>query len=173
MAESMWGDVKKLSDLLYRQTREQKDILLLKLRLASFSSKRDTAFARLGGLVYKPLKDGKDNIAEDKEVRASLDELVQIEKDVAKTEKELKELRSLTADQRSELGRELGKTWEKTKTAIAPKASPESDSRKSKGKTKSGGPGEPVKEKKQAKPKTAAGKNPKESGKVSKESEKA
>ena len=168
MVESMWDDVKKLSDLLYHQTKEQKDILLLKLRLASFSSKRDSALARLGGLVYKPLKDGK-NIAEDKEINDALNELIQIDKDITETEKELKELRAATAEKRGELGNELGKTWEKTKTAITPKAEPGDGTKKTD--SKSDTPAEPPKKAKKSKAKSSTAKTAKEQKKGSKESD--
>lgn len=170
MVESMWGDVKKLSDLLYRQTREQKDILLLKLRLASYASKRDSAFAHLGGLVYKPLKEGKSNIAEDKEIRAAMEELQQIEKDIAKGEKELDELRKATADERVELGEEIGKTWDKTKSAISSQMpAGKSDSPTADGPAPPEKEGGPKKAKKPAKPKTAAKKSVKAEKKESKE----
>lgn len=181
MAESMWNDVKKLSDLLYHQTKEQKDILLLKLRMASYSSKRESAFARLGGLVYKPLKDGKNNIAEDKEINSALNELVQIEKDIKKTEKELDELRVKTADNRSELGEELGKTWEKTKTAVTAKtetggASGASgaggETKKTKSKTTAPGSAEePEKKAKKPKAKSSSAQSAKDRKKGSKESD--
>ena len=166
----MWDDVKKLSDLLYRQTREQKDILLLKLRLASYTSKRDTAFARLGGFVYKPLRDGKSDIADTKEVRASLAELQQIEKDIAKGEKELEELRAATANERVELGQEIGKTWDKTKSAISSQMpAGKSDSPKAKEQAASEKEGGPKKAKKPAKPRTAAKKSVKAEKNGSKE----
>ena len=172
MAESMWDDVKKLSDLLYHQTREQKDILLLKLRLASFSSKRESALSRLGGLVYKPLKDGKSDIAEDKDVSGAINELIQIDKDVALTEKELAELRAQTADKRSELGSELGKTWEKTKTAITPKAETGNDTNKTKSKSDtSAATAEPEKKAKKSRAKSSAAKTAKDGKKGSKESD--
>ncbi|MFQ5431117.1 MAG: hypothetical protein ACE5EN_01265 [Nitrospinota bacterium] len=169
MAESMWDDVKKLSDLLYNQTKEQKDILLLKLRMASYSSKRESAFARLGGLVFKPLKDGKHDIAEDKEIKSALNELIQIEKDIKQTEKELDKLRAQTAGNRSELGDELGKTWEKTKTAITPKSEPDDEVKKTKSQTAP--PVEPAKKAKKSRAKSSSAKSAKESKKGSKESD--
>jgi len=173
MAESMWDDVKKLSDLLYHQTKEQKDILLLKLRMASFSSKRETAFSKLGSLVYKPLKEGKENIAEDKEISSALNELIQIEKDISLAEKELEELRVKTAGKRNELGEELGKTWQKTKTAITPQTGPGDETKKNKSKTKAGSTSEPEEKTVKSKTKSSAEKTAKDTGKGSQESDKS
>lgn len=173
MAETMWDDVKKLSDLLYTQTKEQKDILLLKLRLASFSSKRETAFARMGSLVYKPLKDGKKEIAENREIRNSLNELIDIEKDIAKTEKELEELRSVSADKRTELGDKLGKTWEKTKKAVKAQVKPSDEPVKTKSKAKAGSTAASEKTAKRSKPKSGGGKTVKDKKKGSAESDKS
>lgn len=172
MAESMWDDVKKLGDLVYNQTKEQKDILLLKLRMASFSSKRETAFGKLGSLVYKPLKDGKENITQDKKVTAALSDLTQIEEDIALTEKELEELRVKTADQRSELGDELGKTWEKTKSAITPKDEPGGGTKTTKSKTDAES-ASPAKKAKKSRAKSSSAKTAKDRKKGPKESDKS
>lgn len=116
----MWDDVKKLSGLLYRQTGEQKDILLIKLRIASYSGKRDSALARLGGLAYKNIKNGKTDIGDDKEISAEVDKLDEIEGEVKKANKELEDLRVKTSDERGEIASELGKAWKKTKSGVSP-----------------------------------------------------
>lgn len=117
----MWDDVRKLSGLLYRQTSEQKDILLLKLRIASYSGKRDSALARLGGLAYKTIKSGKTDISDDKNIQAEMEKLDDVDKEIKKANKKLEELRAQTAEERGEIASEIGKTWNKTKSrASAP-----------------------------------------------------
>jgi len=115
----MWDDVKKLSGLLYRQTGEQKDILLLKLRITSYSGKRDSALARLGGLAYKTIKSGKTDIGDDKEIRAEMEKLDDIDEEIKKANKKLEELRVKTADERGEIAGEVGKAWKKTKNRVS------------------------------------------------------
>lgn len=117
--KTMWDDVKKLSDLLYRQTGEQKDILLLKLRIASYSGKRDSALARLGGLAYKTIKSGKTDIGDDKDIQAEIKKLEEIDGEVKKANKKLEDLRVKTSDERGEIASEIGKAWNKTKTRVS------------------------------------------------------
>ncbi|GMT42237.1 MAG: hypothetical protein IEMM0002_0648 [bacterium] len=115
----MWNDVKKLGGLLYNQTWEQKDILLLKLRIVSYSNKRESAQARLGGFVYNVLKSGKTGIDDDKDIQAEVENLDGIGKEIEEANKKIEELRVKTAGERGEISEEIGKAWEKTKTQIS------------------------------------------------------
>lgn len=119
----MWDDFKKLGGLVFNQTKEQKSILLLKLRIISFNNKRDSALTKLGNIVYKAHKEGS-SLKEDEQVRAQIERLDEIEKEIEDAKNAMKEAQQKTSSERKEIASQMSDTWEKTKKSLQSDAKP-------------------------------------------------
>lgn len=115
----MWDDLKKISNLLYDQSKEQKDIALLKLRLISYNSKRESAFARLGNLIFKAYAKNKKDILQDAQILKALKNLDGTEKEMKKVSVDIEKLHEKTASGRKNMVDSVGKTWDKVKTKLS------------------------------------------------------
>lgn len=166
----VWDDVKKLGGLLFDQTREQKDIVLLKLRQVSYNNKKEDALARLGQAVFELVDKGEVSIsADNSDVNRIVKEIHEIEEEIRKIEELVGNLKSQAATERDTMASEVSTVWEKTKTAFGTDATPpRADRPKAETKTK-----DAPKPPKQAKASTAKKGEEKKSGRNNKGSKKA
>jgi len=115
----MLEEIKKIINLLLTQTRDQKDIFLLNLKLKSFSNKLDSAFTRLGKLAYPTLKDRDISSANSEELKKLIDEIRNIECEVQEAGAQLEKSESESAELRGKMTEEVGTAWTKAKETMA------------------------------------------------------
>ena len=116
----VWEDVKKLGNLLFDQTKEQKDIVLLKLREVSYNNKKEDAMARLGQAVYSLLESGNESIsADNSDINRIVGEIHEIDAEIAKISELMEDLKKQAAGERDTMATEVNTVWKKTKTAFA------------------------------------------------------
>ncbi len=166
----MWEDFKKIGGLVFSQSKEQKDILMLKLRIISFDNKKDSALTRLGSLVFKAIKEGVNAPLEDAKVAEQLKELDEIEEEMESSNKLLGELREKTKEEREELATHLGDTWDKTKETLS-SMKPSAEKPKEEPAPEKSSEGKGAAEKK-AEPKSAGGKKSAKKSAAKKQSKK-
>jgi len=115
----VWEDVKKLGNLLFDQTKEQKEIVLLKLREVSYNNKKEDAMARLGQTVYTLLDSGNESVpADNSDINRIVGEIHEIDVEIAKISELVEELKKQAAGERDSMASEVNNVWEKTKTAF-------------------------------------------------------
>ncbi len=114
----MWSDLKKIGNSLLEQTIDQKELILFNLRVKSLSEKQESAFARLGSLVYTPLKGGNTISPDDEELKSLLAEIEGIEKEVEETGLVMKKIKTESASGRDRMVDDIEKAWNKTRTAF-------------------------------------------------------
>lgn len=115
----MLEEIKRIGNLLLTQTKDQKDILLLNLKLKSFSNKLDSAFTRLGKLAYPTLKDRDISSADSEELKKLIDEIRSIEDEVKEAGAQLEKSESESAELRGKMAGEMETAWTKTKESMA------------------------------------------------------
>jgi hypothetical protein len=115
----MLEEIKKIGNLLLTQTKDQKDILLLNLKLKSFSNKLDSAFTRLGKLAYPTLKDRDLSSSDNEELEKLIDEIRSIEDEVKEAGAQLEKSESESAELRGKMTEEVGTAWTKAKESMA------------------------------------------------------
>jgi hypothetical protein len=115
----VWEDVKKLGALLFDQTKEQKDIVLLKLREVSYNNKKENALARLGEIVFSLTKSGSESIpADNSDVSRIVNEIHKIDEEIGKINDLVESLKKQAAGERETMASDVTTVWEKTKTAF-------------------------------------------------------
>ncbi len=115
----MLEEIKRIINLILTQTKDQKDILLLNLKLKSFSNKLDSAFTRLGKLAYPTLKDSDLSSADNEELKKLIDEIRSIEDEVKEAGAQLEQSESESAELRGKMTEEVGTAWTKAKETMA------------------------------------------------------
>lgn len=116
----VWEDVKKLGGLLFDQTREQKDIVLLKLRQVSYNNKKEDALARLGQTILKLIESGEESInSSNSDVNRIVEEIREIDEETTKINDLVENLKTQAAGERDTMASDVTTVWEKTKTAFA------------------------------------------------------
>jgi len=115
----MWEDVKKIGGLLLGQTKEQKDIILLKLREVSFKNKKEDAFTRLGQNVFNLFEASQPVNAENDQVKTIIEEIKGIDSEIEKINELLESLKTQAASERDVMASEVSSVWKKTKKALA------------------------------------------------------
>ena len=115
----MWEDFKKLGGLLVDQTKEQKDIALLRLREMSYKNKREDALAKLGQAVYAAMRAGEEVNRENLKIGPIVKEIEEIDDELAQIATLVADLKRQAATERETLATEVEGVWEKTKTAFS------------------------------------------------------
>ena len=115
----MWEDVKKIGGLLFDQTKEQKDIVLLKLREVSYKNKKEDAFSRLGQNVFNLLSASEPVTAENDSIKSVIDEIKEIDSEIEKINELVESLKTQAASDRDVMATEVSTVWEKTKSALS------------------------------------------------------
>jgi len=115
----MLEEIKRIGNLLLTQTKDQKDILMLNLKLKSFSNKLDSAFTRLGKLAYPTLKDRDISSSDNEELKKLIDEIQSIEDEVKEAGAQLEKSESESAELRGKMAGEMETAWTKTKESMA------------------------------------------------------
>jgi len=115
----MLEEIKRIINLIITQTKDQKDILLLNLKLKSFSNKLDSAFTRLGKLAYPTLKDRDISSSDSEELNKLIDEIRDIEGEVQEAGAQLEKSESESAELRGKMTEEVGTAWMKAKETMA------------------------------------------------------
>ncbi|MDH5542479.1 MAG: hypothetical protein OEY64_05900 [Nitrospinota bacterium] len=120
----MWEDVKKIGGLLLGQTKEQKDIVLLKLREVSFKNKKEDAFTRLGQNAFNLLAASQPVNAENDQIKMIIEEINGIDSEIEKINELLESLKIQAASERDVMATEVSSVWEKTKSALSKEDEP-------------------------------------------------
>lgn len=114
----MWNSIKRFGNLLLGQTREQKEILLLRLKIKGLTNKQDAAFARLGKLFYPLLKSGSQISPDNRKADSIIKEIGGDEEEVNMMKVQLDKLKSESATGLGIMAGEMENVWEKTKSTL-------------------------------------------------------